>query len=105
LRDEAARDGRPAPPADLRWLLVFEIRVGREERLDLAQPVLREIVEIADLREARVAGRDSEDLLVVAALVAIGRAGTMQPGKVGSSTTTRASSGSPSPASVCITNP
>src|SRR5581483_2941965 len=70
LLDEAP-GGRGSAPADQRdAAAAFERLVRREERLDLPPPVAWEVVELADLVEARVANRHAEDLLVGPLLVA-----------------------------------
>ena len=69
----AAGDDLPgfglAVPAEDFGLLRLEELVGREKRLDLAQPVLAELLQAADVAEAWVADRDGQHLEVAALLV------------------------------------
>ena len=60
--------GLAVPAEDLGLLRLQEL-VGREKRLDLAQPVLAELLQAADVAEARVADRDRQHLEVAALLV------------------------------------
>src|SRR5438105_10730487 len=67
LLDEGPGGLRTAPAAELHLVLIALERLVRAEKgLDLAQPVLGQVLELADLIEPRVSDRHGEDLLVLA---------------------------------------
>jgi hypothetical protein len=94
--------GPALPGGALDRLARLEVLVDLEEVLDLQAVELRHVVDVADVVHAGVAGHDADDLVVAAGLVAHpehpdgARHSMMHPGNVGSSSRTRASSGSPS---------
>src|SRR4029077_21199053 len=70
VHDELPGDVGIVPAFHVRGFVAFELLVRREERLDLAQPVLPEVAKGRDLVEPRIADGHGEDLLVVTVLVA-----------------------------------
>src|SRR5256886_9585134 len=70
VADELPRDVCVVPAFHVGGLVALELLVGREEGLDLAQPVLPQVSEGSHLVEPRIADGHREDLLVVAVFVA-----------------------------------
>src|SRR4051812_2751057 len=60
----------PCPRGALDALAGLEVLVGLEEVLDLEQVELRDVLQVLDVLHPRVTGRDAEDLVVAARLVA-----------------------------------
>jgi len=69
LPDQLPRPVRGSPPLDL-TSDAFEILVDREEVLDFIEPVLRNILQVANPVEARIGGGHGKHLLVPPLLVA-----------------------------------